>query len=176
MERQRDEDEKESTICHSTRSFPPAQDRQPGPGGCSATRCYTAGFWLCLCHPLTLANTWSWSYLQGSESTGLHVTLRAAFLTAHHWPQPHPPGKPARASGWQVQGVSVLLGGQGDCTQPQPPLLSAPEPPARSQLISSTTQSHSMLYWDTAWSCILSGTWHSSTLVQGGQRGGITLV
>lgn len=68
------------------------------------------------CHPPTLANTWSWSYLQGSEFTGLHVTLRATFLTAHHWPQPHAPGKPARASGWQVQGASVLLSGRGNCT------------------------------------------------------------
>lgn len=97
------------------------------------------------CHRLTLANTWSWSYLQGREFTGLHVTPRATFLTAHHWPQPHAPGKPARASAWQVQGASVLLGGQGNCTQPQPPLLSVPEPPARSQLISSTTQSHFMV-------------------------------
>lgn len=128
------------------------------------------------CCPLTLANSWSWSYLQGSESTGLHVTLRATFLTAHHWPQSYAPGKPARASRWQVQGESVLLGGQGHCTQPQPPLLSAPDPPARSQLVSSTTQSPFMVYWDTAQSCILSVTWHSSTLVQGGQQWGITLV
>lgn len=46
MERQRDEDAKESTICHSTGSLPPAQDRLPGPGGCSAAGRDTPGFWL----------------------------------------------------------------------------------------------------------------------------------
>jgi len=46
MERQRDKDAKESTICHSTGSLPPAQDRLPGPGGCSAAGCYSPGVWL----------------------------------------------------------------------------------------------------------------------------------
>lgn len=36
MERQRDEDAKENTICHRTGSLPPAQDQLPGPRGCSA--------------------------------------------------------------------------------------------------------------------------------------------
>lgn len=64
----------------------------------------------------------------------------------------------------------MLLGGQEDCTQPLQPLLSVPEPPARLQLISSATQPHFVAYWDTAWSRILSVTWHSGMLVQGGQQ------
>jgi len=66
----------------------------------------------------------------------------------------------------------VWLGGQGDCTPPQQPLLSAPEPPARWQLISSATQPPFTVYWDTARPRILSAAWHSGTLVQGGQQWG----
>lgn len=124
------------------------------------------------CHPLMLTNTWSWRYSQGSERTGLHLTPRATLLTAHHCPRPRAQWEPARAGGWQVQGTSVLLGGRENCTQPQQPLLSASEPPAHLQLISSTTQPHFMAYWDTAWSRIRSATWHSGTLVQGGQQWG----
>ena len=123
-------------------------------------------------HPPTLTNMWSWRYSQGSECTGIHLTPRATLLTAHHCPRPCAQGEPARAGGWHVQATSVLLSGQEDCTQPQQPLLSAPEPPARSQLISSATQPHFTAYWDTAWSRILSVTWHSGTLVQGGQQWG----
>lgn len=55
MERQQDEDEKESTIYHSTGSFPPAQDRLPGPGAAlSPAVTQQAGGSGC---PLTLANT-----------------------------------------------------------------------------------------------------------------------
>lgn len=170
MERQRDEDAKESTICHSTRSLPPAQDRLPGPGGCSAAGCYPPGLWLWPAlshHPLTLTNM-ELEVLAGSECTGFNLMPRATLLTAHHCPWPRAQGEPVRAGGWQVQGTSVLLGGQEDCTQSQQPLLSAPEPPVCLQLTSSTTRPHFTVYWDTAWSRVLSSTWHSSMLVQGG--------
>lgn len=43
---ERDGDAKESTICHSTGSLPPAQDRLLGRGGCSTAGHGTWGCWL----------------------------------------------------------------------------------------------------------------------------------
>lgn len=167
MERQRDED---------ARKAPSAT--APGASLLHRTGCLAPGAALQLAvthrafgsgqhHPLTLTNTWSWGYSQRSECPGLHLMPRATVLTAHHCPGPHAP-LASKAGGWQVQGTSVLLGGQEDCAQPQQSLLSAPEPLVCFQLISSATQPHFMVYWDTARSRILSATWHSGTLVQGG--------
>lgn len=124
------------------------------------------------CHPLILTNMWSWRYSQGSESTSLYLTLRATFVTIHHCPWPCAQGEPGKAGRWQVPVISVQLGSQEDCTQTQQPLLSAPVPPAHLQLIGNAIQPHFMAYWDTVWSHILLVTWHSSTLVQGGQQWG----
>lgn len=132
MERQRDEDAKESTICHSTRSLPPAQDRLPGPGGCSAAGCYPPGLWLWPApshHPLTLRNV-ELEVLAGSECTGFNPMPRATLLTAHHCPWPRAQGEPVRAGGHLCCSVarrtalspsnlySVLLSLQFACSSP----------------------------------------------------------